>query len=170
MERLELTEAYFDTHEISIVMFPYSLRSLVLHSVPYASLATRFGFKKLEVLDLRDTPISDSDVSCFNIVHSLKELLLECPEHLRTEQGLQEYNEAERQRVEQLHRLAAPDRIQNNGAGHGHGVNQPAPREQFTYDSMGFQIELQITINKCNNSNKIRSNKIIPLLNASSHT
>uniref|UniRef100_A0AAG5DRC9 F-box domain-containing protein n=1 Tax=Anopheles atroparvus TaxID=41427 RepID=A0AAG5DRC9_ANOAO len=204
MERLELTEAYFDTHEISIVMFPYSLRSLVLRkcalsaqnqtgnnhyllpqphpssflsniykhlarleeltieyctwfdthdfmvlsklpnlrylslrgcanikdSVPYASLATRFGFKKLEVLDLRDTPISDSDVSCFNIVHSLKELLLECPEHLRTEQGLQEYNEAERQRVEQLHRLAAPDRIQNNGAGHGHGVNQPAPREQ----------------------------------------
>ncbi|XP_053674463.1 uncharacterized protein LOC128724763 [Anopheles nili] len=185
LERLELTEAYLDMNEINILMFPCTLRSLVLRKcalsvqnihdhymlhnqqmrsflsniykhlialeeltieycswfdthdfmvlsklpnlrylslkgcvnikdcVPYASLATRFGFKKLEVLDLRDTPISDSDVSCFNIVHSLKELMLECPEHLRTERGLQEYNDAERQRVEQLHRLAAPDLNQN---------------------------------------------------------
>ncbi|KFB38117.1 AGAP004683-PA-like protein [Anopheles sinensis] len=184
MRRLELTEAYLNTCEIGIVMFPNTLRSLVLRkcslsshnshensdyfmpqvqmtsflskiykhliqleelsieyctwfdthdlmvlsklpnlrylslkgcanlkdSVPYASLATRFGFRKLEVLDLRDTPISDSDVSCFNIVQTLKELLLECPEHLRTDRGLEEYNQAERQRVEELHRLAVPAR------------------------------------------------------------
>ncbi|KAL9704721.1 hypothetical protein quinque_008239 [Culex quinquefasciatus] len=68
-------------------------------------------FDPLQTLDLRDTPISDSDVSCFNIVQSLKELLLECPEYLRTERGLNEYNEAERQRVEQLRRIANQDII-----------------------------------------------------------
>ncbi|XP_050071897.1 uncharacterized protein LOC126559766 [Anopheles maculipalpis] len=112
--------AWFDTHDFMVLSKLPNLRYLSLKgcanikdSVPYASLATRFGFKKLEVLDLRDTPISDSDVSCFNIVHSLKELRLECPEHLRTERGLNEYNEAERLRVEQLHRLAMPDLLQN---------------------------------------------------------
>lgn len=50
-------------------------------------------------------------MSCFNIVQSLKELLLECPEYLRTERGLNEYNEAERQRVEQLRRIANQDII-----------------------------------------------------------
>ncbi|XP_049290605.1 uncharacterized protein LOC125767762 [Anopheles funestus] len=115
--------AWFDTHDLMVLSKLPNLRYLSLKgcanikdSVPYASLATRFGFKKLETLDLRDTPISDSDVSCFNIVHSLKELRLECPEHLRTERGLNEYNEAERQRVEQLHRLAMPDPHQNEDA------------------------------------------------------
>uniref|UniRef100_A0A182W7Z6 F-box domain-containing protein n=1 Tax=Anopheles minimus TaxID=112268 RepID=A0A182W7Z6_9DIPT len=115
--------AWFDTHDLMVLSKLPNLRYLSLKgcanikdSVPYASIATRFGFKKLEILDLRDTPISDSDVSCFNIVHSLKELRLECPEHLRTETGLNEYNEAERQRVEQLHRLAMPDLLQNDDA------------------------------------------------------
>ncbi|XP_065087572.1 uncharacterized protein LOC135709230 isoform X2 [Ochlerotatus camptorhynchus] len=117
----ELTIEYcswFDTHDFMALSKVPHLRYLSLRgcanmkdSVPYASIATRFGFKKLEVLDLRDTPISDSDVSCFNIVQSLKELLLECPEYLRTERGLNEYNEAERQRVEQLRRIANQDII-----------------------------------------------------------
>ncbi|XP_062560783.1 uncharacterized protein LOC134225042 isoform X2 [Armigeres subalbatus] len=117
----ELTIEYcswFDTHDFMALSKVPHLRYLSLRgcanmkdSVPYASIATRFGFKKLEVLDLRDTPISDSDVSCFNIVHSLKELLLECPEYLRTERGLNEYNEAERQRVEQLRQIANQDII-----------------------------------------------------------
>lgn len=117
----ELTIEYcswFDTHDFMALSKVPHLRYLSLKgcanmkdSVPYASIATRFGFKKLETLDLRDTPISDSDVSCFNIVQSLKELLLECPEYLRTERGLSEYNEAERQRVEQLRRIANQDII-----------------------------------------------------------
>ncbi|XP_039444174.1 uncharacterized protein LOC120424181 [Culex pipiens pallens] len=117
----ELTIEYcswFDTHDFMALSKVPHLRYLSLKgcanmkdSVPYASIATRFGFKKLETLDLRDTPISDSDVSCFNIVQSLKELLLECPEYLRTERGLNEYNEAERQRVEQLRRIANQDII-----------------------------------------------------------
>jgi hypothetical protein len=45
--------------------------------VPYISLSCRFGFKKLEVLDLRATHISDSEVQCLNALKSLKELYLE---------------------------------------------------------------------------------------------
>lgn len=45
-------------------------------------------------------------MSCFNIVQSLRELLLECPEYLRTERGLNEYNEAERSRFEQIRQIA----------------------------------------------------------------
>ncbi|XP_055906653.1 uncharacterized protein LOC129941911 [Eupeodes corollae] len=51
--------------------------------VPYGSMASRFGFKKLEHLDVRDTPITDSDLQCFNAVLTLKELLLQCPVRLR---------------------------------------------------------------------------------------
>ncbi|XP_055627398.1 uncharacterized protein LOC129769286 [Toxorhynchites rutilus septentrionalis] len=120
LQRLEeLTIEYcswFETHDFMALSKVPHLRYLSLKgcanmkdSVPYASIATRFGFKKLEILDLRDTPISDSDVSCFNIVQSLKELLLECPEYLRTERGLNEYNEAERSRFEQIRRIANQD-------------------------------------------------------------
>lgn len=55
----------------------------LLDFVPYGSMASRFGFKKLEHLDVRDTPITDSDLQCFNAVLTLKELLLQCPIHLR---------------------------------------------------------------------------------------
>ncbi|XP_004533599.1 uncharacterized protein LOC101456357 [Ceratitis capitata] len=47
--------------------------------IPYGSMAARFGFKKLAYLDLRYTPITDSDIQCFNVVLTLKELLLDCP-------------------------------------------------------------------------------------------
>lgn len=45
--------------------------------VPYISLSCRFGFKQLEVLDLRETNISDSEVQCLNSLKTLKELYLE---------------------------------------------------------------------------------------------
>lgn len=45
--------------------------------VPYISLSCRFGFKKLEVLDLRETNISDSEVQCLNALKTLRELYLE---------------------------------------------------------------------------------------------
>lgn len=47
------------------------------NSVPYLSLSCKFGFKSLEVLDLRETNIADSELTCFNAVTSLKELYLE---------------------------------------------------------------------------------------------
>ena len=48
--------------------------------VPYISLSCRFGFKKLEVLDLRETCLTDSEVQCLNALKTLKELYLEYPE------------------------------------------------------------------------------------------
>lgn len=48
--------------------------------VPYLSLACRFGFPKLEALDLRETNVSDGELQCLNSIKSLKELYLECPE------------------------------------------------------------------------------------------
>lgn len=34
-------------------------------------------------MDVRDTPIHDSDVQCFNITSTLREILMECPYNLR---------------------------------------------------------------------------------------
>lgn len=34
-------------------------------------------------MDVRDTPISDSDIQCFNITLTLREILLDCPAELR---------------------------------------------------------------------------------------
>lgn len=55
-----------------------------LNSVPYISLSCRFGFKQLEVLDLRETNISDSEVQCLNALKTLKELYLEYHEFEQT--------------------------------------------------------------------------------------
>ncbi|KAH8406507.1 hypothetical protein KR215_003511, partial [Drosophila sulfurigaster] len=50
--------------------------------VPYGSMAARFGFSKLEVLDLRLTPINNGDLQCFSAVETLRELLLESPPNM----------------------------------------------------------------------------------------
>lgn len=91
LEELCLEDSYwFETHDLVLFSKMPELRVLNLngsssmtHCVPYASIASRYGFKKLEVLDLRNTPVSDSDIQCFNITSTLKELLLECPRNLR---------------------------------------------------------------------------------------
>ncbi|XP_016952806.1 uncharacterized protein LOC108026395 [Drosophila biarmipes] len=54
--------------------------------VPYGSMAARFGFQKLESLDLRLTPINNPDLQCFSAIENLKELLLESPPNLPAEQ------------------------------------------------------------------------------------
>ncbi|KAI8130923.1 hypothetical protein FF38_04983 [Lucilia cuprina] len=53
---------------------------LMQEFIPYGSIAARHGFKQLEVLDLRDTPLNDSDLQCFNTIETLKEIYLQCPE------------------------------------------------------------------------------------------
>ncbi|XP_065371901.1 uncharacterized protein LOC135963839 [Calliphora vicina] len=53
---------------------------LMQEFIPYGSIAARHGFKQLEILDLRDTPLNDSDLQCFNAVETLKEIYLQCPE------------------------------------------------------------------------------------------
>lgn len=38
-----------------------------------------------QYLDVRDTPISDSDIQCFNITSTLREILMDCPVQFRDE-------------------------------------------------------------------------------------
>ncbi|XP_055676852.1 uncharacterized protein LOC129786074 [Lutzomyia longipalpis] len=88
---------WFETHDLILFSKIPNLQDLSLRGcgslkdcVPYGSLASRFGFKKLERLDVRETPISDSDIQCFNVTTTLKELLLERP----TRQSLMESTQA----------------------------------------------------------------------------
>lgn len=45
-------------------------------------------------MDVRDTPIQDSDIQCFNITYSLRELLLECPKYMRNSEKSKQNNES----------------------------------------------------------------------------
>ncbi|XP_050424852.1 uncharacterized protein LOC126835980 [Adelges cooleyi] len=47
--------------------------------IPYASVTTITGFKFLETLDLRFTPISDHELVCFQRLKELKNVYLESP-------------------------------------------------------------------------------------------
>ncbi|XP_043494527.1 uncharacterized protein LOC122519249 [Polistes fuscatus] len=73
-------------HSLLVISKIAKLKELRMNScrrlgecVAYSSLATRFGFKKLETLDLRDTALGDSEVSCFSGTKTLKHLYLEYP-------------------------------------------------------------------------------------------
>lgn len=93
LQELSLEQCtWFETHDLIMFSKLPNLKKLNLRGcaslkecVPYGSIATRFGFRKLESLDIRDTPISDSDIQCFNITTTLRELLMECPVELRNQ-------------------------------------------------------------------------------------
>ncbi|KAM8703348.1 hypothetical protein ACLKA7_008036 [Drosophila subpalustris] len=83
---------WFEPYYIMALSKLPSLRRLSLKGcqlmgkfVPYGSMAARFGFQKLEVLDLRLTPINNSDLQCFSAIETLRELLLESPPNLPQE-------------------------------------------------------------------------------------
>ncbi|KAH8407168.1 hypothetical protein KR222_009963, partial [Zaprionus bogoriensis] len=86
---------WFEPYYIMALSKLPSLRRLSLKGcqmmckfVPYGSMAARFGFQKLEVLDLRLTPINNSDLQCFSAIETLRELLLESPPKLPQEAAL----------------------------------------------------------------------------------
>ncbi|XP_034946786.1 uncharacterized protein [Chelonus insularis] len=71
-------------HSLLVISKILKLKELRLDSckhlgdcVAYASLATRFGFKTLEVLDLRRTSIGDSEIRCLSNTKTLTHLYLE---------------------------------------------------------------------------------------------
>ncbi|XP_017885998.1 uncharacterized protein LOC108628521 isoform X2 [Ceratina calcarata] len=81
---------WFTPHSLLVISKMPKLKELRLNSchrlgecVAYTSLATRFGFKTLEILDLRDTALGDSEVGCFSSTRTLTHLYLECPSNLR---------------------------------------------------------------------------------------
>lgn len=105
--------------------------------VPYGSIATRFGFRKLESLDIRDTPISDSDIQCFNITTTLRELLMECPVDLRNQAAgrsgccdLEPVNEEDELRLEQNANERNEEDAQVAAEPEEHGANQPVDQQQ----------------------------------------
>jgi hypothetical protein len=51
----------------------------IYECVAYTSLAARFGFKSLEILDVRKSPLGDGDISSFSFTSSLTHLYLENP-------------------------------------------------------------------------------------------
>lgn len=68
----------------------YLLRNL--HECNFSISLYFFSFS-LQYLDVRDTPIQDSDIQCFNITYSLRELLLECPKYMREREKSQQNRE-----------------------------------------------------------------------------
>lgn len=77
---------WFTPHSLMVISKMPKLKELRLDSchllgecVAYASLATRFGFKTLEILDLRGTGLGDSEICCFSSTKTLTHLYLECP-------------------------------------------------------------------------------------------
>lgn len=79
--------SFFECNDVMPISKLQELKTLSLRGclkmrncVPYLSLACRFGFPKLEVLDLRETNISDGEVQCLNAIKTLRELFLEKPE------------------------------------------------------------------------------------------
>ena len=48
----------------------------ILRQYDAKAIYTRFGFGNLEFLDLRDTEIGDSELSCFGSKENIKELLV----------------------------------------------------------------------------------------------
>ncbi|XP_044740637.1 F-box/LRR-repeat protein fbxl-1 [Chrysoperla carnea] len=85
LETLILTNClWFSSHSIMAISKLPKLKFLYLDGciqlnnfMPYLSLSTRYGFKSLELVDLRRTYVSDSEVSCFNATKTLKALYLE---------------------------------------------------------------------------------------------
>ncbi|KYQ53799.1 hypothetical protein ALC60_07282 [Trachymyrmex zeteki] len=85
---------WFTPHSLLVISKIPKLKELRLNSchrlgecVAYASLATRFGFKTLEILDLRDTALGDSEVGCFSSTKTLTHLYLECPSTWRNDES-----------------------------------------------------------------------------------
>lgn len=87
LQELELNRCpWFYSHSLMALSKCAHLRVLritqcpgIVDSLPYISLSCRFGFKSLEVLDLRQTPVGDPEVMCFSQLQRLEELLLERP-------------------------------------------------------------------------------------------
>lgn len=100
---------WFTPHSLLVISKMPKLKELRLNSchrlgecVAYTSLATRFGFKTLEILDLRDTALGDSEVGCFSCTKTLTHLYLECPSSLRNAESSDELRPLQREALNQL--------------------------------------------------------------------
>ncbi|GLH12782.1 Protein of unknown function [Gryllus bimaculatus] len=77
---------WLTAHSLMAISKCPNLRELSLKScrnlgecLVYTSLAARFGFKSLKILDVRETSLADNEISCFRKIDSLTHLFLACP-------------------------------------------------------------------------------------------
>uniref|UniRef100_A0A1A9WBZ6 F-box domain-containing protein n=1 Tax=Glossina brevipalpis TaxID=37001 RepID=A0A1A9WBZ6_9MUSC len=70
---------WFEPHDI----MPIS-KLPVLHTL---SLRGCVNFFDIVCLDLRQIPLTDSDLQCFNVIETLREVMLECPPYINTAKG-----------------------------------------------------------------------------------
>ncbi|XP_069692955.1 serine-rich adhesin for platelets isoform X2 [Periplaneta americana] len=87
--------AWVSPHDFMSISKCYQLEELRMDGCPqlgecvaYTSLAARFGFHSLKILDLRNTRMGDSDVGCFNRSRNLTHLYLQCPSDNEVSDGL----------------------------------------------------------------------------------
>ncbi|XP_037891696.1 uncharacterized protein LOC119638772 [Glossina fuscipes] len=85
---------WFEPHDIMPISKLPGLHTLSLRGcvnffdiVVYASIATIHGFPLLQRLDLRQIPLTDTDLQCFNVIETLREVMLECPPYINTAKG-----------------------------------------------------------------------------------
>ncbi|XP_043483961.1 uncharacterized protein LOC122512282 [Leptopilina heterotoma] len=110
---------WFAPHSLMVISKLPKLKELRLDSCyslgecfAYTSLAARYGFKALEILDLRNTVIGDSEIACFNCTETLTHLYLECPTNIRNRQrGSNSDRDGERTPQEQAERPTGRSRI-----------------------------------------------------------
>ena len=84
LETLDLSNSnWLSNHSLQAICKCDSLREVVLKGCRklgecfvYTALATRFGFKNVQSIDLRDTWIGDSEVPCFGRLPHITRLLL----------------------------------------------------------------------------------------------
>lgn len=83
LKALDLTDSsWFVPHSLLALSKCPALEELVLDGcdvsecMPYASLAANYGFHHLRLLDLRNTAVSDVEVSCFNKMSTLRHLYI----------------------------------------------------------------------------------------------
>ena len=60
----------------SLLPYKYFDNARIGECFAYTALATRFGFNNVEVFDLRDTNIGDTEVQCFGRKEAVLELLV----------------------------------------------------------------------------------------------
>lgn len=98
--------------------------------VPYLSLACRFGFPKLEILDLRETNIGDGEVQCLNAIKTLKQLFLERPQAFARHQSLYESDDDDFQMLFRAGRATVVGRLPLRALNNSNGDegNAPNPR------------------------------------------
>uniref|UniRef100_A0A1A9ULX8 F-box domain-containing protein n=1 Tax=Glossina austeni TaxID=7395 RepID=A0A1A9ULX8_GLOAU len=97
--QLEILELYSICLDLTLLHFkhiPQSLQRLVINDCDVLNLSYQRSswlsgihthLVNLQRLDLRQIPLTDTDLQCFNVIETLREVMLECPPYINTAKG-----------------------------------------------------------------------------------